>query len=42
MGSGSTGVAALDAGRNFIGIEKYPDFFQMARKRLEGVPIIAV
>ena len=40
MGSGSTGVAALRMGRDFIGIEQDPVMFQVAQKRIqeEGVP----
>lgn len=34
MGSGSTGVAALSIGRKFIGIEREPQYFEIARKRL--------
>lgn len=34
MGSGSTGVACLNTGRNFIGIEKDSLFFETARKRI--------
>ena len=34
MGSGSTGVAALATGRNFIGYELDKTFFETARKRL--------
>jgi hypothetical protein len=34
MGTGSTGVAALEAGRAFIGIERDPKWFQVAVKRL--------
>jgi modification methylase len=34
MGSGTTGVAALKAGRNFIGIELDSTYFQSAQKRL--------
>ena len=41
MGSGSTGVAAILENRSFIGIEKEPNYFKIARKRLsdadEGV-----
>lgn len=33
-GSGSTGVAALNFGRRFIGIEKDPDFFRIAAERV--------
>lgn len=35
MGSGSTGVAAVQRGRNFIGIERDPAYFTMACRRLE-------
>ena len=35
MGSGSTGVACLRAGRHFIGIEKDPQYFQIAKERME-------
>ena len=35
MGSGSTGVACVRYGRKFIGIEKDPVYFEVARKRLE-------
>lgn len=34
MGSGTTGLAALQEGRKFIGIEKDPKYFDIARKRL--------
>lgn len=34
MGSGSTGVAALVAGRSFIGIERDPEHFETACRRL--------
>lgn len=36
MGSGTTGVACWNTGRDFIGIEKDPDIFEIARKRLEN------
>lgn len=36
MGSNSTGVAAMRLGRNYIGIEKDPEMFEIAEKRLEG------
>jgi modification methylase len=35
-GSASTGVAALQTGRNFIGIEISPDYCAMARRRLQN------
>jgi len=34
MGSGSTGVACIRTGRNFIGIEKNPGDFAAAEKRI--------
>lgn len=34
MGSGTTGVACLKAGRRFIGIEKKIKFFEIAQQRL--------
>lgn len=35
MGSGTTGVAAVQAGRNFIGVEMNPEYFAVACERLE-------
>jgi site-specific DNA-methyltransferase (adenine-specific)/modification methylase len=35
MGSGTSGVAALNLGRKFIGIEIEPRYFQIACKRIE-------
>ena len=35
MGSGSTGVAAIQLGRKFIGIEREPKYFEIACKRIE-------
>jgi site-specific DNA-methyltransferase (adenine-specific) len=35
MGSGSTGVAAAQMGRQFVGIEKDPDYFDIACRRIE-------
>ena len=34
MGSGSTGVACVNTGRNFIGIEKDDKYFEIAKKRI--------
>lgn len=34
MGSGTTGVAAKELGRNFIGIEISPEYFKIAKKRI--------
>jgi site-specific DNA-methyltransferase (adenine-specific) len=36
MGSGSTGVACLNTGRRFIGIEGDPAYFAIARDRIEA------
>ena len=36
MGSGSTGVACISTGRNFIGIEMDEGYFNIATKRLGG------
>jgi len=35
MGSGTTGVACVQTGRNFIGIEIDPGYFAIAQKRIE-------
>lgn len=35
MGSGSTGVACINTNRNFIGIERDDNYFEIARKRIE-------
>ena len=40
MGVGSTGVAALNLGRNFIGCEKELEWFQLAQNRLDAANII--
>ena len=34
MGSGTTGVAAVDTGRNFIGMENNRDYYQTAENRI--------
>lgn len=36
-GSGTTGLAALELGRRYLGIELNPEYAQMSRKRLNGV-----
>lgn len=36
MGSGSTGVSAMNLGRKFIGIEIHEPFFEMACERIEA------
>jgi DNA modification methylase len=35
LGSGTTGVAAIQSGRKFIGIEKEEEYFDIACKRIE-------
>ena len=37
MGSGSTGVAALNIGRKFIGIELEPQYFEIAKNRIQDI-----
>ena len=41
MGSGSTGVAAIEAGRRFVGIEVDPVHFETACRRLEEAASVA-
>lgn len=36
MGSGTTGVAAVQLGRKFIGVEREPKYFDIACERLEN------
>lgn len=36
MGSGSTGVACVNTGRRFIGIEKDNTYFEIAKRRIEN------
>jgi len=35
MGSGSTGVACMQLGRNFVGVEILPKYFKIAERRIE-------
>jgi site-specific DNA-methyltransferase (adenine-specific) len=39
MGTGSTGVAAIKAGRQFVGIEKNPVHFETACKRITALSL---
>lgn len=39
MGSGSTGVACRNLGRNFIGIELDRDYFNIAKQRIHGTTV---
>ncbi len=34
MGSGSTGVAALEEGMDFVGIERESEYYETAKERL--------
>jgi site-specific DNA-methyltransferase (adenine-specific) len=36
MGSGTTGVAAIELGREFVGVEKVPAYFDIACRRIEA------
>ena len=36
MGSGTTGVAAKELGRSFIGIEISPEYFKIAEQRIKN------
>ena len=38
MGSGTTGVACVNTGRNFIGIEKDDKYFAIANQRIHNLP----
>ena len=42
MGSGTTGVAAANTGRRFIGIERDPDYFQIAQARIQKAQADAI
>jgi DNA modification methylase len=35
MGSGTTGIACLETGRRFVGIEKEKDYFKIAKRRIQ-------
>ncbi len=35
MGSGSTGVAAVNLGRKFVGVEAKAEYFDVACRRIE-------
>ena len=37
MGSGTTGVACKNLGRDFVGIEKEDKYFNIAKERIESV-----
>ena len=37
MGSGSTGVAAMNLHRKFIGIELEPQYFEIAKNRIQDI-----
>jgi DNA modification methylase len=42
MGSGTTGVACVNTGRDFIGIERDPGYFAIAERRIEDAAIAPV
>lgn len=39
MGSGTTGVACVNTGRHFIGIEKEEKYFEIAKERIASAGI---
>jgi len=41
IGSGTTGKMAIEQGRKFIGIEKDAEYFEIAKKRIEGDGLFA-
>ena len=41
MGSGTTGVACMNTHRNFVGIERDPEYYQVAHSRLNN-PLLDV
>lgn len=40
IGSGTTAVAAINTGRNFIGIEREPEYVKIANKRIKDALVI--
>ena len=38
MGSGTTGVACVNTGRDFIGIEQDAKYFEIASERIANTP----
>ena len=42
MGSGSTGVAAINTNRDFIGVELNEDFFRTAKERIEETEVTRI
>ena len=40
MGSGTTGVACVNTGRNFVGIEKDDKYFAIAKQRIEDSQVL--
>jgi len=42
LGSGTTGVAAANTGRRFIGIERDPDYFTIAQARIQKAQADAI
>ena len=42
LGSGTTGVAAANTSRKFIGIERDPDYFQIAQARIRTAQADAI
>lgn len=42
MGSGTTGVACVNTGRNFIGIERDDKYFAIAQERINNAPMSLV
>jgi site-specific DNA-methyltransferase (adenine-specific) len=39
LGSGTTAMAAIKTGRNFIGIEKEPEYVKIAEARIKSVQV---